>query len=87
MEILGYSERGIINSLIFNIGGKKELMNRFIELIALPAPFELGQPTDYTILLEQSFSDFGDADLVIIIHYEKPKLNKVLFVEGMFSSF
>lgn len=84
MKILGYSERGIINSLIFNIGNDKALMGGFIELIQIPNLniLEDPKPTDYTILLEQSFSRFGDADLVVIIHYEKPEDNKVLFIEG-----
>lgn len=84
MKILGYSERGIINSLIFAIGDDKKLMAEFIELIKIPNLKTLENPisTDYTILLEQSFSRFGDADLVIIIHYEKPEDDKVLFIEG-----
>lgn len=90
MKILGYSERGIINSLIFSIGDDKELMGKFIGLMDLPEPFKLGNPVNYTVLLEQSFSQFGDADLVIIIHYkyyndtkdEEPEDKKVLFIEG-----
>jgi hypothetical protein len=90
MKILGYSERGIINSLIFSIGDDNELMGKFIGLMNLPETFDLGEPINYTILLEQSFSEFGDADLVIIIHYkyykdpkdEKPEDKKVLFIEG-----
>ncbi|RBN49348.1 hypothetical protein [Flavobacterium psychrolimnae] len=87
MKILGYSERGIINSLIFSIGEDKELMGEFINKITLNEPFNLGKPDRYTVLLEQSFSDFGDADLVIIIHYKDEKIEKaddkiVLFIEG-----
>ena len=83
MKILGYSERGIINSLIFSIGEDKTLMDAFISLINIPEIEKLkGTAKDYTILLEQSFSRFGDADLVIIIHYENPEDNKVLFIEG-----
>ncbi|PCH78090.1 MAG: hypothetical protein COB98_01645 [Flavobacteriaceae bacterium] len=82
MRILGYSERGIINSLIFSIGEDMELMNQFIGLIDLPKTFQLGTPKDYTVLLEQSFSRFGDADLIIIIHYKKPEDKKVLFIEA-----
>ena len=77
MKILGYSERGIINSLIFNIGEDKALMHNFIKLINID---NLGEPLDYTILLEQSFSGFGDADLVIILEYKSYKT--VLFIEG-----
>ncbi len=83
MKILGYSERGIINSLVFSIGEDKELMDEFISLINIPEIEKLKDTAkDYTILLEQSFSRFGDADLVIIIHYKKPENNKVLFIEG-----
>lgn len=82
IKILGYSERGIINSLIFEIGEDIELMSDFIGYIDLPISFKLEKPTKYTVLLEQSFSRFGDADLIIIIHYEKPEQKKVLFIEG-----
>lgn len=83
MKILGYSERGVINSLIFSIGGDKDLMDEFISLIKIPEIEKLKDTAkDYTILLEQSFSRFGDCDLVIIIHYEKPEDNRVLFIEG-----
>lgn len=80
--IYGYSERGIINSLIFTIGEDKELLKKFISLISIPNKIEIGEPEKYTILLEQSFSRFGDSDLVIIIHYKKPEDKKVLFFEG-----
>ncbi|RKR11568.1 hypothetical protein C8C83_3306 [Flavobacterium sp. 90] len=83
MKILGYSERGIINSLIFSIGEDKELMREFVKLINVP---EIEEPNniiiDYTILLEQSFSRFGDSDLIIILEYENPKDKRVLFIEG-----
>jgi len=83
MKILGYSERGIINSLIFSIGEDKTLMREFIRLINIPEIEESHNIiTDYTILLEQSFSRFGDSDLVIILEYENPKEKKVLFIEG-----
>ncbi|PWA05600.1 hypothetical protein [Flavobacterium psychrotolerans] len=81
-KIFGYSERGIINSLIFNIGEDKNLLREFIGLIKLPYPIDVGEPKKYTILLEQSFSRFGDADLIIIIHYENKEDKKVLFFEG-----
>lgn len=82
MKILGYSERGIINSLIFNIGENKKLLTEFIKLISLPNPIEIGEPENYEILLEQSFSEFGDSDIVIIANYKNPSDKKVLFFEG-----
>ena len=82
MAIYGYSERGIINSLLFSIGNDASLMYEFIRLIKIPTLFEQGKPKSYDILLEQSFSQFGDADLVIIMHYENNQKSKVLFIEG-----
>ena len=82
MAIYGYSERGIINSIIFAIGDNVPLMTAFINSMNIPESFELGEPTQYDILLEQSFSRFGSADLVVIIKYGNPLHNKVLFIEG-----
>jgi len=83
MAIYGYSERGIINSLIFSIGNEVQLMNEFIRSLNIPMLFVNDTPIGYDILLEQSFSRFGSADLVIIIKYDKEPLNnKVLFIEG-----
>lgn len=82
MAIFGYSERGIINSLLFSIGEDVTLMKEFINLIDIPELKKLGNPIDFVILLEQSFSEFGDADLVIKICYDNPDNNKVLFIEG-----
>lgn len=79
MKILGYSERGIINSLIFSIGEDKDLMTKFLRRI--PGFEDLEEPEDYEVLLEQSFSGFGDADLIIIITH-KSKKKSVLFIEG-----
>ena len=82
MAIYGYSERGVINSIIFSIGNV-QLMTDFISSMDIPTIFENKAPTDYDVLLEQSFSRFGSADLVIIIKYDdEPKNNKVLFIEG-----
>lgn len=85
MKILGYSERGIINSLIFSIGEDKVLMDAFVMEIGINKLFESEQPKDYEILLEQSFSGFGDSDLIIIIEYKSHK--KVLFIEGKVKTF
>lgn len=82
MKIIGYSERGIINSLIFSIieSEDKELMNKFIDLMGIFEFNNSEKPIDYEVLLEQSFSGFGDADLVVIIKYKSHQ--KVVFIEG-----
>ena len=81
MAIYGYSERGIINSIIFSIGDNVQLMTTFISSMNIPTIFENKTPIGYDILLEQSFSRFGSADLVIVIKYnQNPLNNKLLFV-------
>lgn len=81
MEILGYSERGMINSLMYNIGEDKELLKAFIKLISLPESIDIEDANDFEIIIEQSLSQFGDADLIIIAHCNNNK-KKVLFFEA-----
>ena len=85
MEIIGYSERGIINALIFSIGKDKSLMDKFFQLLDIQELKGVADPIDYEILLEQSFSDFGDADLIIIMKY--PDCQKIIFIEGKVKTF
>lgn len=80
MSILGYSERGIVNSLIYTIGECEDRLKEFIELIV--PKIEIEDPIGYEILLEQSFSNFGTSDLIIMIRCRKPEDNKVLFFEA-----
>jgi hypothetical protein len=76
MEILGYSERGIVNSLFYEIKYNEEperLLREFIGMIYFPQNNEkINLPDkdkdfDVEILIEQSFSEFGDPDIVLII--------------------
>lgn len=82
MGIIGYSERGIINSLIYSMGYKKELVTKFINLANFPNKLEIKKPDEYQILIEQSLSDFGDADLIIIFNYKAMREKKVFFFEA-----
>ncbi|WNM17975.1 hypothetical protein [Flavobacterium capsici] len=80
MAIYGYSERGIINSLVFSIGDDNALMGSFIKSLGIP--MRLGTPREYTVLLEHSFFELGVSDLIIIISYDDSAEDKVLFIEG-----
>lgn len=70
MEIMGYSERGLLNSLLYEIRYSQnnlQLFNEFLSLVSfpyIPVDFDV---KEVTILIEQSFSDFGDADSVSLI--------------------
>lgn len=92
MQVLGYSERGVINSFFYemaftHLSKSIELFDEFIKLIKpmidgvkLPK-FKLKSGTLPTIIIEPSFSDFGDADAVIM--FEDENIGKtVLFVEA-----
>ena len=63
MKIKAYSERGIINALIYSMHTDEKLANEFINLL-LPN-YKIKDNSDITVYVEQSLSDFGDPDLII----------------------
>ncbi len=70
MELKSYSERGLINSLIYEIHYHIQstvLLNEFMNLIYFPKNKYTGQIIDYTIYVEQSLSQFGDSDLIFLL--------------------
>ena len=83
MEIIGYSERGMINSLSYELKFSENnlrLLNDFLSLVSFPyfrVPFQI---SDVKILIEPSFSDFGDADAVILVN--NPGVKQVIFIEA-----
>jgi len=87
MKLLGYSERGLINALLYEIAFR----DAFEAQKLLAELFHLGQwPMDKpppgffdkcaTTLVEQSFSDFGDADALFL--FEFGKAGGAVFFEG-----
>ena len=88
MNILGYSERGAINSLMFEIAFSpdpkillRRLLDRAMFLGCAPPREEIQMAT---ALIEQSLSDFGDADAVLLL--ERVHLKSAVFVEGKVKS-
>ena len=84
VSVFGYSERGIINSLIYEIGfSTKPLaaLRAFLSLIRFH-----DRDVDFTgllgveVLIEQSLSDFGDADAILLIR--GADWHSVVFLEG-----
>jgi len=83
MEIIGYSERGLLNSLFYEIMYSKnnlELFNEFLSLISFPYDSVYFNVNDAKILVEQSFSDFGDADSVVLLDNSQSK--QCVFIEA-----
>ena len=89
MEIIGYSERGLINSLFYEIKYSKnslKLFNEFMSLISFPYLNNIDfLIKDITIFIEQSFSDFGDADAVFLIDNNGRKQS--IFIEAKVKTF
>jgi hypothetical protein len=83
MKILGYSERGVVNSLLFEICRSPDSLARLRRLLddcRFPdRSAGIGSFGDATILIEQSFSDFGDADAVLLLDGD---LRQCVFVEA-----
>jgi hypothetical protein len=81
VELLGYSERGMINALCDDIRCCPELLSEFLSWFwfpeAQPRPGTEGIRSA-TLLVEQSFSDFGDLDLLILLDFEYSKPQAVL---------
>ena len=85
MKILGYSERGVINALFYDISNSykdkpkliSDLLNKTI-FIHKKEKFNISE--EYIILIEQSFSDFGDSDVLLLIENQGEK--QAVFLEA-----
>jgi len=83
MEISGYSERGLVNSLCYELKyslDNLQLLNNLLSLVSFPYQTVNFQISEVKILIEQSFSDFGDADLVLLVNNFRSK--QVIFIEA-----
>jgi hypothetical protein len=83
MEIIGYSERGMINSLFYELKISENylrLLNDFLSLVSFPDSGVTFQVSEVKILIEQSFSDFGAPDAVILVNNHGVK--QVIFIEA-----
>jgi hypothetical protein len=71
MRITGYSERGVVNSLLYEILHSRSPERLLADLLAM-VHFPLvsafsASVSDATVLVEQSLSDFGDADAILLL--------------------
>jgi len=84
MKILGYSERGIVSSLFHEIAfspGAEELLSALLKLVSFPfVGFVLSEIRMAQILVEQSFSDFGDLDALLM--FETNRKRHSIFFEA-----
>ena len=83
MEILGYSERGAFTSLIYEMKYSDcslGLLGALLSLAWFPFRHVTFRVTEANILLEQSFSQFGVADMVLLLENNGKK--QAVFVEA-----
>jgi hypothetical protein len=77
MRILGYSERGIVSSLFNEIAyssNSLKLLSRLLGLISFPfVEFKLTDVKTPQLLVEQSFSDYGDLDALLLFETNRNK--------------
>src|SRR5581483_6296476 len=81
MQLLGYSERGFINAFfygVFHHPNSSEIIREFLKLANWPLldarPPVVEAVTVDTIMIEQSFSDFGDADVLVLVSTPQEKI-------------
>src|SRR3990172_2974404 len=71
MRVTGYSERGAVNALFYDLvhsGEPLHLLGQLLGLAGFSVPEQLGTGlTDAHVLIEQSLSDFGDADAILLL--------------------
>lgn len=70
MKIFGYSDRGIINTLFYEIGFNKNSKQILLDIFKhsnFPNSQLPWKIMNCQIMIEQSFSDFGDADILALI--------------------
>lgn len=79
MDIKGYSERGMVNSLFYEMRYRedgKNLLGEFVSLIKFPKYYQGFKVSGGSVYIEPSYSDFGQADAVILANnlYKKQSL-------------
>jgi hypothetical protein len=85
MNVIGYSERGMINSLIYEIYYKEDARTKFEEFLSKQIKSNFNINDSFTIeeiLVEQSFSEFGAADLVLLNRWKGKENGFSIFIEA-----
>lgn len=84
VRVCGYSERGIFNALLYDIGFSADPVSALaglLSLVRIPgAAVDFSGLEGAEVLVEQSLSDFGDADVILLLH--GAGWNRVVFIEG-----
>ena len=88
-NIVFYGERGVVNSIILDIGGDLNKEKKFLNTIVLADKNKLSWIDDVICMkyfVEPCFSEFGDPDLIIKAITNKNE-NYVLFIEAKLGAY
>ncbi len=83
-EVVGYSERGMLNAIVHDLQRSDSCTQHLSRLLQLSKP-DLKIPRDLIsveFLIEQSFSEFGSADLVVFLDTADNRKGYTVFVEA-----
>ena len=87
-QLVGYSERGVFNAVFHEIclsATPVPLLRKLLERIQFPGhSVQFEDITEVEVMIEQSLSDFGDADAIIL--YRNSRHRGAIFVEGKVKS-
>ena len=77
MAILGYSERGVFNSIVYYLEQNPDLIYPFLQVFDVNVNRSIN---NFTFLVDHSFEDFGICDLVILGEGSGQKI--VIFIDS-----
>ncbi len=82
MEVLSYSERGVIGSLFYEMREQKtpELVAKLLSLASFPYQDVAFDLRSAKVFIDQSFSDFGTADALLLV--ENGGIKQAIFIEA-----
>lgn len=84
MKVYGYSERGLINGIFYSIffdRRRATLIHSLLSAVKVDDPSFDREPKEVSVYIEQSLSDFGDAD-VILLAEGKSGRKQIIFIEA-----
>jgi len=82
MEVLGYSERGVVGSLFYEMRERKtpEFVAELLSLASFPYRDVAFDVRSAKVFIGQSFSDFGTADALLLV--ENGGIKQAIFIEA-----
>lgn len=84
MKVTGYSERGMVNALFYEINyspAPESLLEDLLSRVAFPFLDTVRHRVhEAEVLIEQSFSDFGTADVLLLLKTQRDPIS--VFVEA-----